>query len=175
MQRQRNPAHRGFTLMEIILVVLIIGIMSSLAIPYYLHMSGRASRSEAQVVLGKLRVYFINLYENQGTFLTGTQAVGYLSAANPSNTSIPIGQPATWEPNAAGWTDFPFPPEGAIRLRYMYQITAPNALTLIACGNFPGFGAAIYACGNGLVGNYLYQEFYQGPTALTPIEFPSAF
>jgi prepilin-type N-terminal cleavage/methylation domain-containing protein len=167
MQRQRNAAHRGFTLMEIMLVVLIIGIMSSLAIPYYLHMSGRASRSEAQVVFGKLRVYFINLYENQGTFLTGSQTA--------SNTTIPIGQPAAWEPNAAGWTDFPFPPEGAIKMRYMYQITASNALTLIACGNFPGLGPLTYNCGNGLVGNYFYQEFYQGATALTPIEFPSAF
>src|ERR1700682_4337980 len=74
MKRQRNAAHRGFTLMEIMLVVLIISIMSSLAIPYYLHMSGRASRSEAQVVLSKMRVYFVNLYENQGTFLTGTQS-----------------------------------------------------------------------------------------------------
>jgi hypothetical protein len=98
-----------------------------------------------------------------------------MSAANPSSITIPIGQPAAWEPNAAGWTDFPFPPEGAIKLRYMYQITASDALTLIACGNFPGLGAASYACGNGLVGNYFYQELYQGPTALTPIEFPSAF
>src|ERR1700694_6166676 len=114
MQRQRNAAHRGFTLMEIMLVVLIIGIMSSLAIPYYLHMSGRASRSEAQVVLSKMRVYFVNLYENQGTFLTGTQSAGYLSAANPSSTTIPIGQGAPWEPNAAGWADFTFPPEGNI-------------------------------------------------------------
>src|ERR1700737_3850280 len=119
MQRQRNAAHRGFTLMEIILVVLIIAILSSLAIPYFLHMSGRASRSEAQVVFGKLRVYFINLYENQGSFLTGSQAVGYLSSANPSSTTIPIGQAAPWEPNVAGWTDFPFPPEGAIKMRYM--------------------------------------------------------
>jgi prepilin-type N-terminal cleavage/methylation domain-containing protein len=175
MQRRRNAVQRGFTLMEIMLVVLIIGIMSSLAIPYYLHMSGRASRSEAQVVLAKMRVYFVNLYENQGTFLTGTQSAGYLSPANPTSTTIPMGQGAPWDPGASGWTDFPFPPEGAIKLRYMYQITASNALTLIACGSFPGLGAASYACGNGLVGNYFYQEFYQGPTALTPIEFPSAF
>src|ERR1700694_329657 len=110
MQRQRNAAHRGFTLMEIMLVVLIIGIMSSLAIPYYLHMSGRASRSEAQVVFGKRRVYFINLYENQGTFLTGSQTAGYLSAANPSSTTIPIGQPAAWEPNSAGVAGVPLHP-----------------------------------------------------------------
>jgi prepilin-type N-terminal cleavage/methylation domain-containing protein len=175
MKRQRNAAHRGFTLMEIMLVVLIIGIMSSLAIPYYLHMTGRASRSEAQVVFGKMRVYFINLYENQGTFLSGTQDAGYLSPANPTSTTIPIGQGAPWEPNTPGWTDFPFPPEGAIKLRYMYQITASDALTLIACGNFPGLGPLTYNCGPGLVGNYFYQEFYQGATALTPIEFPSAF
>lgn len=172
-QRMSARPPRGFTLIEVMLVVLIIGILSSFAIPYYQGMTARANRSEAQVVMGKIRVHFISLFESNGTYLTGTQAPGFRAEFNPTDNNV--GQGAPWNPAAAGWTDMTFPPEGNIKLRYSYSIPAPNQLVLTACGSFPGFGAATLACSANLNGNYLYREAYQN-TSLDPaatVELPS--
>lgn len=174
---------RGFTLIELMLVVAIIGVTSSLAIPYYRGMTARANRAEAQVVLNKMRVYFVNLYEsndqNKGTFVTPNTPVGVVVPANPTTATIPMGQPAPWDPTPAAWKDIAFPPEGAIKMRYTFQIatTGPvvgDTLKLIACGNFPGLGPANQNCGTtGLKANYVYEEDYVGTALANSVEFPA--
>src|SRR4051812_37335466 len=107
---------RGFSLIELMLVVVIIGILSSFAFPYYQKMSARARRTEMQVLLEKMHVYFINLYETNGTFDTnkGTAVTG---AFNPPNDSgPPTGQFAAWNPARAGWQQYAFPPDGSVRM-----------------------------------------------------------
>jgi hypothetical protein len=71
--------------------------------------------------------------------------------------------------NASGWVDLPFPPEGAIRMRYWYTMGALESdqrvhdVTLQACGSFPGFGPVLADfCTSGLPGNYLYTEVFHG-------------
>jgi prepilin-type N-terminal cleavage/methylation domain-containing protein len=171
--RYRRP--RGFTLIEIMLVVLIIGIMSSLAIPYYQGMTARASRSEAQVIISKMRVYFINLYESTGSYATGNSP----PLRTPSSINPPlsgIGQGSTWDPTLVDWKDLPFPPEGLIKMRYFYTVLAADQLVIEACGNFPGLGPTTQACGGTAnVANYTYIEQYQGASQIgtSPIELPS--
>ncbi len=173
--RVRHP--RGFTMIEIMLVVLIIGIMSSLAIPYYQGMTARASRSEAQVVLSKMRVYFINLYESTGSYATTNSPVGQAVPTNPPKTGPVIGQGSTWDPTPAVWKDLAFPPEGLIKMRYFYSVgPGIDQLTLVACGNFPGLGPPTQVCGDlGAAANYTYYEQYQGTSQIStsPIELPS--
>lgn len=164
-------APRGFTLIEVMLVVLIIGILSSFALPYYQKMTARSYRSEAQVVLSKMRVYFVNLYDNQAKFDTAGVTTGGVSPWNPN---VPPGQNAAWDASTSAWKELPFPPEGAIKMRYQYSVLSASKLQLSTCGSFPGLGPNTLDCGGGMLGNYLYAEFvYPNGGFEVASEFPS--
>jgi prepilin-type N-terminal cleavage/methylation domain-containing protein len=180
MRKTRRKA-RGFTIIEIMIVVMIIGIISSLAIPFYLKTTARAHRTEVSVVLNKLRQYFVNMYNDQSNFFAHPGGfemahVGAKSAWNPTSAPGPGG---SWVPTAHGWLDMPFPPEGNIKLRYRYSVDAPDQMTFYVCGVFPGFGAPAYNCGaddgtvGAISGNYQYQESLQGVTTTGVAEFPA--
>ena len=167
----RERFARGFTLVELMLVVLIIGIISSFAIPYYQKMRARTFRAEALTLISKMRLYYRNLYDNQGTFATNAVPVGNSSALNPPGAP---GTPASWVASANGWRDLPFPPEGAIRMRYLYTVQAPDTMVITACGSLQGFGSAFTPCpDNSVQGNYLYQETLHGSAYSDIAEVPS--
>lgn len=167
MQRR---APRGFTIIELMIVVTIIGIISALAIPYYMRLTARSNRAEEAVVLSKLRTYFVNLYESQGTYATLAVPTG-ASEVNPIPT-VPIGQPAPWSTTLASWKDIPFGADGVIRMRYRYVVTPPDQLVLEACGQFAGMGASTISCFGGLSGNYHYVETIQGSSTIDVTEVP---
>jgi len=165
-------------MVELMIVVGIIGILSSIAIPGYQRITARSHRSEVATIMSKFRLYFKTTHDNQGTFSTAqTLAPSAASAVNPSPAIVP-GQPAPWVTNAVGWVDLPFPPEGAIRLRYWYTMGAAAAdglvhdVTMQACGQFPGFGPTTIPCTGGMNGNYLYTEVLHGGGTYDVVELP---
>jgi type II secretory pathway pseudopilin PulG len=167
-------------MIELMIVVGIMGILASIAIPGYQRITARSHRSEMQMILSKFRLYFKNLHDNLGTFSTAqTLAPTAVSAVNPS-AAIRPGLPAPWVTNASGWIDLPFPPEGAIRLRYWYTLGSAGSdsrvhdVTLQACGSFPGFGPDVVdLCQPGLSGNYLYTELLHGNGTSDVVEAPT--
>jgi prepilin-type N-terminal cleavage/methylation domain-containing protein len=175
MRNAVRRGERGFTLVELMIVVAVIGVIASIAIPNYQKFTARSRRAEMQNTLSKLRLFFKNTYDNGGTFLsTSTLTATGASAVNP-DPAVPPGQAGPWDNSRVGWTDLPFPPEGRILMRYRYKITAPDVVEFQVCANFPSFGT-LFDCGDeGVQGNYYYDEFFHGNGTSDVLEKPNAF
>jgi prepilin-type N-terminal cleavage/methylation domain-containing protein len=174
MKKIPGNRSRGFTLVELMIVVSIIGIVSSLAIPQYQRLSARSHRAEMQNILSKFRVAFKTNFDSTGTFLfpSSPLSVGASSEVNPDPAAAAIGQPAAWGDRRRGWAEFPFPPEGGVRMRYFY-IPQADHVELHVCGSFPAFGDNTITCGDsGLSGNYYYREFFFGNGTSEIFEVP---
>jgi prepilin-type N-terminal cleavage/methylation domain-containing protein len=147
---------RGFTIVELMMVVAIVGTLAALAIPAYTRFTARAYRTEMRDALAKLQTYFTIRYGDQGGYGADIADV----TPNPPSASPPPAS-AAWDPAAHGWSDVPVSLEGGVRMRYWYAISGGgNTLTLQATGNFPG------------VGPYVYSETYQNGSLVLTTEVP---
>ena len=86
---------KGFTLLELMIVVIVIGILASIAIPQYIHTIERARGAEALVNLGSIRSSTQRYWTDQfarkgmGTYVGAILApgVGQLDIDDPNNTA----------------------------------------------------------------------------------------
>lgn len=83
MMRKSIRNSKGFTLIELMIVVVIIGILTSLAIPRFMRTSTKTKQSEAKLVLKQI---YVNqrTYRQQSTSNTYFQPGGPASAASPN-------------------------------------------------------------------------------------------
>ncbi len=73
---------RGITLLELMIVLVIVGIMGSLAYPQYLNYRDRASRTEAKSALLNLLIDQERFYLNSSTFTNDLTDLGYSAASD---------------------------------------------------------------------------------------------
>ncbi len=166
---------RGFTLIELMLVVTIIGILVSFSYPYFTRFNARARGAETQIVFNKLNTYFVNLYENNGTFSTASYPASFQSNLDPDPSVVALGQSAAWDPTINGWLQVPFSFDGGLKMRYTYSISSDgSSMTITAVGSIPGLGLSTLSSGgaNPIVGNYLLTETLTG-TTISTVEIPS--
>jgi prepilin-type N-terminal cleavage/methylation domain-containing protein len=160
---RRRSWNRGFTMVELMIVVALAAVLATMAIPYYQKLTARAHRAEMQGVLSKVRMQLINTYQNTGVFpapVGGTNSSW--NPADPTTGTPAIGSAANWNSTDPDWSSLPGP-DGAVRMRYQYSVTNSGAtLTLTVNGSFPG-----------VAGLYSYTETWNGSDpGGTPVEFP---
>ncbi|MCK4518513.1 MAG: prepilin-type N-terminal cleavage/methylation domain-containing protein [Candidatus Omnitrophica bacterium] len=102
---------KGFTLIEMMIVVAIIALLATIAIPNYISFQYRAKTSEAKSNLGAIRTCEEAYRAEQDKYLA--------CGVNPA--AIPAGVKADWLADQAGWTDIGFEPKG--KIYYQYQVT----------------------------------------------------
>ncbi|MFN0063430.1 MAG: type IV pilin protein [Myxococcaceae bacterium] len=108
---------RGYTLIELIIVVSIIALLASIAVPAFLNFAIRAKMSERNVVM---RSIANTVLENASRDARLPVMSGALSVINaPDNPPAPYsGTKKTWVKNLGDWVHIGYLPDGNVYFHY---------------------------------------------------------
>jgi len=131
---------RGFTLIELMVAVAIIGLLAALAIPNYLRFQLHSRTSEAKANLAAIRTAEEGYYAEYGLYVAALPAPAALPGASRASWPRPApGCPACFD--TVGWA-----PEGQVFFQYevvtaaIGAATGPNVFTAAALGNLEDDG-----------------------------------
>jgi type IV pilus assembly protein PilA len=93
MNRAIRTAQKGFTLIELMIVVAIIGILAAVALPQYQNYTARAQTTEAMNLLAGLKTPVMEISGSNGlaTACSTNAAIPADPAANPPVVGVPAG------------------------------------------------------------------------------------
>lgn len=108
MRREQSRAQGGFTLIELMISVAIIGILAGIAVPEFLQMQLRARRGEA----------FINLKGMATAQISYNELYESYVACTASPTTPLDRNTYDFDPTQAGWPELEWAPDGRVRCHY---------------------------------------------------------
>lgn len=85
MLRFRQSGHGGFTLVELVIIIVILGILAAISIPKYQNISSEAKEASCRGALGGLRSGITIYYANQAV-TTGTAVWPILSVLETTDS-----------------------------------------------------------------------------------------
>jgi type IV pilus assembly protein PilA len=109
---RKSPYNYGFTILELMIAVSIVGILSAIAIPQLLNYQLRSRSAEAKTNLGAIRVLETAHFSENDFYVS----------VPPEPPVVPGSQPAAFD-EAAGFADLGFRPEGRVYFSYGVNVT----------------------------------------------------
>lgn len=130
MSKLIRKAQKGFTLIELMIVVAIIGILAAIAIPNFLRFQLKSKSSEGKVNIAAIRTAEESYLAEFGTYVAGT--------ASPT-VADPGPQKQEWADNG-GFNTLGWSPEGMVFFQYEvnYASATPSAYTITAQADIDG-------------------------------------
>jgi type IV pilus assembly protein PilA len=126
---------RGFTLIEMLIVVAVIGILSAVAIPTFQSYIHRSQTSEAIVFLGEIRQRQEAYRAENGQYCSASAASGSdIGAGTWNPTTLPTGGTKLPWGDPAGWDQLGASPDGLVRFQFRTTAGPPGTAPSI-----PGF------------------------------------
>jgi len=149
-----NKAKRGFTLIELMIVVAIIGILAAVAIPSFMDYMKRSKKTEAALQLNKIGKNSKRIYSETSAYFVGTAGPtparpgtgGGGCCGGPSNHCAAV--PATFAADPT-WRALDFQIDEPSLFVYSYSSTAATAFTATAAGDLDCDGTEISYVLNG--------------------------
>jgi len=123
MIKNFRKSDQGFTLIELMIVVAIIGILAAIAIPNFIRFQLKSKSSEGKVNLAAIRTAEEGYMAEYGTYVSAT--------ASPAATAAQLGATkmtfANVDGAGAGFDQLGWSPEGKVYFQYEVVIDAANA------------------------------------------------
>ena len=130
-----RKSKEGFTLIELMIVVAIVGILAAIAIPSFMRFQLKAKAGEAKSNLAAIRTAEESYQAEHGD---------YVAQASQVPASAPTPQKLAWRASAAGgFGEIGWAPEGPVYYRYAVQATSVGGaqFTAEAIADIDGNGA----------------------------------